>query len=155
MKIVFRLNFHTEPGQSLWLKLATHLEGSDVRFEQILPLKWINERQWQAELDVQGSVPLRLEYAYRFRQESNGVDLEEWGGPRIATADPSITDVLLLRDTWCSAGTVDYAFETNAFKAVLPPRGDFATPGIPKDANHTFQLRMAAVPKGLVPSFGS
>ena len=27
MKIVFRLNFHTVPGQSLWLKLATVLDG--------------------------------------------------------------------------------------------------------------------------------
>jgi 4-alpha-glucanotransferase len=150
MKIVFCLNFHTEPGQSLWLKLATILEGSDVRFEQTLPLRWINDRQWQADLDVNGGGPLRFEYSYQFRQD-NGVDLDEWNGPHQATADPGTQDALLLHDTWCSAGTVDYAFETNAFKAVLPARGPFGKPVVPKNANHTFQLRMAAVPDGLAP----
>ena len=46
---------------------------------------------------------------------------------------------------------MDYAFETNAFKAMLPARGPFAQPVPPNGANHTFQLRMAAVPAGLVP----
>jgi len=150
MKIVFRLNFHTEFGQSLWLKLSTLLEGSDVRLDQILPMRWINDRQWEADLDVSGS-RLRLEYSYQFRQEGNGVVLDEWNGPREAVADPAAADALLLHDTWCSAGTVDYAFETNAFKAALPPRGPFAKAKAPKDANHLFQLRMAAVPDGLVP----
>ncbi len=151
MKIVFRLNFHTVPGQSLWLKLATLIRDSDVRFEQILPLHWINDRQWQVEVDVTGAAPMRLEYIYQFREGSNGVELDEWDGPRTAEADPSAPGALLLEDTWCSAGTVDYAFETKAFQAVLRARGPFAKPKIPKDANHSFQLRMAAVPKGLVP----
>ncbi len=151
MKIVFRLNFHTVPGQSLWLKLLTVIEGSGVRFEQVLPLQWINDRQWEASLDVSGDGPLRLEYSYQFREEGNGVRLDEWAGPRLAVADPSSREALVLKDTWCSAGTVDYAFETNAFKAVLPARSGFATPVAPDGANHTFRLRMAAVPEGLVP----
>jgi 4-alpha-glucanotransferase len=151
MKIVFRLNFHTVPGQSLWLKLRTVLGDREVHFEQVLPLHWINDGQWQAELDVQCDAALRLEYSYQFREEGNGVELDEWNGPRVAAADGSVHDVLLLRDTWCSAGTVDYAYETKAFSAVLPARGPFATPPMPQDANHTFQLRMAAVPGGMVP----
>lgn len=150
MKIVFRLNFHTVFGQSIWLKLVTYPKGSDVRLEQVLPLRWINERQWEADLDVSGG-PLTLEYSYQFRQEDNGVLLDEWNGPRLAEADPSAMDALLLLDAWCSAGTVDYAFETNAFKATLPARGPFAKPPVPENANHTFQLHMAAVPQGLVP----
>lgn len=151
MKIVFRLRFHTVPGQSLWLKLATVLEETGVRFEQILPLHWINDQQWEVVLDVNGGGGLRLEYTYQFREEGNGVELDEWAGPRIAGADPSLHEALLLEDTWCSAGTVDYAFETNAFKFALPARGPFEEPVIPADANHSFQLRMIAVPPGLVP----
>jgi 4-alpha-glucanotransferase len=71
--------------------------------------------------------------------------------PAHAAADPAVLDTLLLRDTWCSAGTVDYAFETNAFKAVLPARGNFSAATVQANANHTFQLRMAAVPAGLLP----
>ena len=61
------------------------------------------------------------------------MELDEWDGPRLAAADPDRHDALLLHDTWCSAGTVDYAFETNAFKAVLPARGPFAPPPVPAD----------------------
>ena len=88
MKIVFRLNFHTEFGQTIWLKLAVFPAKSDVRIEQTLPLRWINDRQWEADIEVSGG-PLRLEYAYQFRQEGNGVLLDEWNGPRTAEADPA------------------------------------------------------------------
>ena len=151
MKIVFRLNYHTVPGQSLWLKLATVLPEQQVRFEKVLPLRWLNERQWELTLEVQGGGPLRLEYIYQMRREDHGVELDEWAGPRRAMADPATHEALLLADTWCSAGTVDYAFETNAFTAMLPARGPFAEPVAANRANHTFQLRMAAVPAGMVP----
>lgn len=150
MKIVFRLNFHTVPGQSLWLKLKTSPLGSALRIEQILPLHWINDRQWGTDLEFHGC-PLRLEYSYQFREEGNGVALDEWNGPRQAEADPDSLETLFLQDTWCSAGTVDYAFETNAFKSVLPARGPFTQPVVSENADHTFLLRMAAVPEGFVP----
>jgi 4-alpha-glucanotransferase len=151
MKIVFRLNFHTVPGQSLWLKLATLIDDREVRFDKVLPLRWINDRQWEVVMDVQGGGPMRLEYAYQLRQEGNSVELDEWNGPRIAAVDPAVLDVLLLEDTWCSAGTVDYAYETNAFQVLLPARWLFSQPAPGPGANHTFQLRMAAVPEGLAP----
>ena len=151
MKIIFRLNFHTIPGQSLWLKFADVPDESGVRCQQVLPLRWLNHDQWQVELDLHEKHPTHLEYCYQLRQDSNGVELDEWNGPRTATADPAALDTLLLRDTWCSAGTVDYAFETNAFKAVLPDREKFSAARVPTRANHSFQLRMAAVPEGLVP----
>ncbi|MCX6865654.1 MAG: 4-alpha-glucanotransferase [Verrucomicrobia bacterium] len=152
MKIIFRQNFHALPGQSLWLKLTIVLERRQVCFEQILPLHWINDRQWETQLEVHGGGgPLRLEHAYQMRQQGNGVMLDEWGAPRSAKADPSKQDAMLLWDTWRSAGTVDCAFETAAFKTVLAARGPFAKPLVPQRANHTFQLRMAAVPAGMAP----
>jgi 4-alpha-glucanotransferase len=151
MKIVFRINYHTVSGQSLHLKLSTVLEETGVRLEQVLPMRWVNERQWQAELQVKGAGKLRLGYHYQLRQDHNGVELDEWNSPRIAIADPAVTDTLLLCDDWCSAGTVDYAFETAAFQAVLPARRNFSQAKPAPKANHTFKLRMAAVPAGLVP----
>ena len=44
MKIVFRVNYHTLPGQSLWLKLATSLEGRGNPTETILPLDQIKRK---------------------------------------------------------------------------------------------------------------
>ncbi|MEI8037845.1 MAG: 4-alpha-glucanotransferase [Verrucomicrobiota bacterium] len=151
MQIVFRLNYHTVPGQSLWVKLATVSPDLQARYEQLLPLRWSNDQQWELALDVQSGGPLRLEYSYQLRQDDNGLVLDEWAGPRQAVADPATLEALLLLDTWCSAGTVDYAYETHAFQAVLPARGRFATPTVEPGANHLFQLRMAAVPAGRVP----
>ncbi|MEX1049686.1 MAG: 4-alpha-glucanotransferase [Akkermansiaceae bacterium] len=151
MKIVFRLNYHTVPSQSLWLKYATVLGEAGVRFDQIAPLHWINEGQWEATVEVSGAGRFLLEYSYQLRQSSNGVELDEWLAPRITEVDLEAHEALLLLDSWCSAGTVDYAFETNALLAVLPPRGPFENPQLPEDANHSFQLRMAAVPAGHVP----
>ena len=151
MKIVFRVNYHTVPGESLWVSLSIRPEGTDVRIEQILPLRWRNERHWEAEHVVHATCRLRLEYSYQFRDARNGVELDEWDGPRVAVADPVFHEVLLLEDDWRSAGTVDYAFETKAFKAVLAARGPFMEPSVPDGANHSFRLRMAAVPEGLVP----
>lgn len=151
MKIVFRLNYHTVASQSLWLKYSTVLGAEGVRFDQVAPMHWINNTQWEATVEVSGAGRFLLEYSYQLRQSSNGVELDEWLAPRIAEVDLTAHEALLLLDSWCSAGTVDYAFETNAFLAVLPPRGPFQPPTVLENANHSFQLRMAAVPAGRVP----
>jgi 4-alpha-glucanotransferase len=144
MKIVFRLNYHTVPGQSLWL-----INSIDQNIESI-PMRWLNDEQWEISLDFSENQNLPTEYHYQLRQE-NGVELNEWKSPRLIHVDPIRYDHLLLLDTWCSAGTVDYAFETKVFNAVLPVRGPFQLLEISKNTNHRFQLRMAAVPAGQVP----
>jgi 4-alpha-glucanotransferase len=140
MKIVFRVNYRTVPGQSLWL-IDTTAETKAV------PMHWLNQEQWEVSLDFDHDEDLPTEYHYQLRQE-NGVKLDEWL-PRNLIPHP--TGELLLLDTWCSAGTVDYAFETDAFKIALPQRGPFQPLEISSRDNHLFQLRMAAVPAGHVP----
>jgi len=143
-KIVFRVNYHTVPGQSLWVKVS--VKTGDSAFEQLLPLRWISDTQWQTEWETGWQTSagfLLFTYRYVFRQEGNGVELEEWGGPRMIGA---FEDAVVALDTWCSAGTVDYAYETKAFDAVTKPR----EPGnLDSRGNHDFQLRMAAVPEGM------
>lgn len=150
MRIVFRLNYHTVPGQSIWLRVSANDDAGTLQIRQCQPMQWINDRWWELALEVGAGDIVRLEYSYQLRQESNGVELDEWGGPRRASADPERDGALLLWDTWCSAGGPDYAYRTSAFRGTAD-RGPFADPEVPQDANHTFQLRMAAVPDGLVP----
>lgn len=150
MKIVFRLKYRTVVGQSLWLKYSTVLGDEGIRFDQEASLRWRNENEWEATVKVKGAGKFRIEYSYQLRDD-RGVELDEWSGPREADVDFSEHDSVVLLDTWCSAGTVDYAFETDALRAVLPERGPFAEVPVPEGANHTFQLRMAAVPAGQVP----
>ena len=149
MTIVFRLNYRTVPGQSLWLHLDGLSDGVAMRFE--IPLRWSDEWHWEATLEIPGDRELRLDYTYQMRQEGNGVVLDEWAGPRRVVADGATHDALRLCDTWRSAGTVDYAFETNAFTTVMPARGPFTPWEVRSGDTHEFLLRMAAVPTGCVP----
>lgn len=144
-KIVFRLNYHTVAGQSLWVKIS--VKTGDATFEQLLPLRWVNESQWETEWETgwhTGAGFLLFTYRYILRQEGNGVELEEWGGPRmIGTFEQAVVAL----DTWCSAGTVDYLYETKAFGVMMQPR---QTGVLESRGNHDFQLKMAAVPEGKV-----
>ncbi|GAA5126523.1 4-alpha-glucanotransferase [Luteolibacter yonseiensis] len=151
MKIVFRLNYHTIPGQSLWLKYSTVLDEKGVRFDQVVPLQWLDDRQWEACVNVGGAGRFRLEYNYQLRQSGNGVVLDEWGPVRVAEVDLDARDAVVLMDEWCSAGTADYAYDTKAFLAARGAVREFSQPGVPANANHSFQLRMEAVPEGKVP----
>ncbi|MGD7653796.1 MAG: 4-alpha-glucanotransferase [Verrucomicrobiales bacterium] len=152
MKIVFRVNFYTVSGQSLWLKLAVGPDGTDILMRQVLELKWLNEGQWQGEFEVEGTAPLLLQYSYQLRDGRNGVVLDEWGAPRRAVVDPVGDDAALMRDSWRSAGSPDRVFETKVF--TMRSKGgkrDFAKLVMPEKANHVFELEMAEVPDGLTP----
>jgi len=151
MKLVFRVRYHTVVSQSLWLKLAAIDEAHDFSLSQCVPLRWRDGEHWEVDVELDADGPLDLEYHYQLRKDSNGLVLDEWKAPRRIRVDSSQSDALFLLDDWCSAGTVDYAFETNAFLPVLPKRGPFRPVPVAGDANHLIQLRMAAVPKGLVP----
>jgi len=152
MKIVFRLNYHTRPGQSLWIDVATYMGEAEVWESQELPMQWVNPEQWEAELEVNAKQLLSIKYAYQFREESNDMRLNEWGKPRELKVDPSETKVLFLRDDWRSASTVDYAYETMAIRPTLPARlvcdsGE----DLEDQGTHELRLNMAAVPEGFAP----
>ena len=151
MKIVFRLNYHTVPGQSLWLKYSTVLDEKGIRFDQVVPLHWINDAQWETRVNVSGAGKFKIEYSYQLRQSGNNVELDEWEAQRTAAIDLDKHEAVILLDSWCSAGTVDYAYESKAIVSTRPSGESFELPAVPEDANHTFQLRMAAVPQGKVP----
>ena len=151
MKIVFRLNYHTVPDQSLWLKYSTVLDEKGVRFDQVVPLQWLNDRQWQTWVDVRGTGKFRIEYNYQLRQLRNDVEVDEWGSARIAEIDLDAHEAVVLLDSWCSAGTPDYAYDTKALLTVGRVELEFSKTSSPVDANHSFRLRMAAVPAGKVP----
>lgn len=150
MKLVFRVNYHSSPGQSLWLKYSTVLDPVGLRFDHVVPMQWLNSEQWETEVQLSGAGCFRLDYHYQLRQ-ANGAALDEWLAPRHMDVDLAAEDVVVLLDSWRSAGTVDYAFETNPFLATTPPRDGFRAANRPEGANHLFTLHMAALPQGLVP----
>lgn len=145
MKIVFRVNYRTVPGQLLALKMAA-VEQDGTRVEREVPMYWRDEWHWEAVMETAG--PLRVEYSYVFRDAADGVVLEEWHAPRVRDLvdGPEITHLLL--DDWCSAGGVDAAYESKVFPVGEKTYAAFPTKA---GANHTFRLRMARVPAGVSP----
>ncbi len=148
MKIVFRINYHSNTGQSLWLKYSTVLESVGVRFDHVVPMHWFNDKQWETEVTLEGTGEFRLDYHYQLRQD-NGAILDEWLAPHELTVDLTRQETLMLLDTWRSAGTVDYSFETKPF--LSRSQAVFTAASCPSGANHHFSLHMAALPPGLVP----
>ncbi|MES2475220.1 MAG: 4-alpha-glucanotransferase [Verrucomicrobiota bacterium] len=151
MKIVFRLNYHTVPGQSLWLKYSTVLDEKGIRFDQVVPLRWLNERQWEATVKVSGAGKFRIDYHYQLRQDGNGVELDEWQPQKVAWIDLDHQDAAVLVDSWCAAGIPDHVYETKAILTESFGVQKFEQAKRPLGADHTFQLRMAAVPEGKIP----
>lgn len=151
MKIIFRLNYHTIPGQSLWLRYSTLLAENGVRFDQIAPLRWINDEQWETTIQVSGSGQFKIAYHYQFRDDSNGVELNEWDPPKEVNIDLDAHEAVVILDSWKAAGTADQAYETKALLESHARSKNFSPPDIPEDANHTFHLHMAAMPEGFVP----
>jgi 4-alpha-glucanotransferase len=150
MKIVFRVAYHTVPGQSLWLKLAILSTHNGPRMEQCLPMRWRNLRQWELDMDISATETVHIETTYQLRQENNGLSLDEWNAPRVRKLDFTRADSFLLEDAWCSAGTVDYALSTSVFTQPNPNQ-PFTPPTIPPSANHQFFLRMSALSPDTVP----
>ncbi|MES2995254.1 MAG: 4-alpha-glucanotransferase [Verrucomicrobiota bacterium] len=146
MRIVFRVNYRTVPGQSLHLRLALIETASGMRIEREQAMFWRDEWHWETTVDSGG--PLRVEYAYVLRDERNAMKLEEWGGPRIAELEELGGGTRLLLDTWCSAGTVDHVYETSFFENRSHPHEIAPRTG---RGNHLFRLRMAMVPDGVQP----
>ena len=137
MKTVFRIRYQTVPGQSLWLLL----EGPAST--QKLPMRWINEEQWELETEL-GQGPVH--YRYQLREEGTGLELTEWGEPRVIPGNGA--KAMWLEDTWRSAGTLDRACQSKALRALLPRRE--APEPLPQKpaANHRFTIEVAAVPPG-------
>lgn len=145
LKLTFRLNYRTHFGQSMWLSRDT----SSGAFE-ILPMRWLNEEQWELELEISAHEAADIRYHYQLRQPGGAV-LDEWNTPRQFTNPLPHAAELVLLDTWCSAGTVDAVFETKAFDAAFLTPERFQPLEIARNATAIFQLHMAAVPAGKVP----
>lgn len=145
MTFVFRVDYHTKPGESLALKLMI-LRRNGNREERKIPMNWRDDKSWQTRVESGDAVEIR--YSYQYSDERSGVILDEWHAPRVRKFADHQAAVHVFVDTWCSAGTVDYAYETKAFPS--PSREFSEVPGLP-GATHTFRIRIAGLPLGGAP----
>ena len=78
MRLTFRLRFHTDPGQSLWLT-GNHDIFGNGDFGRAVPLQYFDEEFWHTTLVFAGAAPDALiTYNYVLRQP-DGTLIYDWG----------------------------------------------------------------------------
>ena len=143
MTLTFRLRFHTQPGQSLWLAGHAPLPVEPV------PLRYVDHSAWEVTLPL--AEPLAgqpFNYAYVLRQ-ADGTEITDWGRNRTLAPANFPGENLLVLDTWNPAGAVENVFSTEPFKKVLlADRNTVVKPHPPAHPTHTFRVKTPLLAPG-------
>ena len=113
MVVIFRIRFHTQPGQSLWLMGNSPLPAHPV------PLQYLDGEHWQTILTLTDeAATATLNYSYILARE-DGSRSTDWGRDRQIIPARYGCEELLVLDSWNHAGFVENVFYTEPFKAVF------------------------------------
>lgn len=143
MTLTFRLRFHTQPGQSLWLAGLAPLPAAP------LPLRYVDHETWEVTLPAAvcpATVPLN--YSYTLRQ-ADGTTLADWGRNRSLLVAEFPGEHLLVLDSWNHPGFVENVFYTEPFKKVLLAHPPALVPRpAAKSYTHTFRVKAPLLAPG-------
>jgi 4-alpha-glucanotransferase len=118
MKLQFYLRFHTRYGQSLWI-LGNNDELGNGDFEKALPMSYLNDEFWTAEIEIKKKeLDKHITYKY-FLKNEDGSLVQECEDDRRIDGYGKETKELQLADTWNHAGEYENAFFTAPFRNVL------------------------------------
>jgi 4-alpha-glucanotransferase len=152
MKLIFRLRFHTQLGQSLFVTGDHEIFGGG-RTKDAVPLQYFNPEFWQATIHLPSdAIPnAAITWSY-ILQNADGSTVRDCGNDRIINPASFRQKEVLIIDSWNSAGTIENAFYTEPFKTVLLRlnRTDFKiSPSA--NATHTFKVKAPLLVKGQTP----
>lgn len=139
MKINFRVKYSTVFGQSIYV-VGNHPKLGDLKVEKALALSFINLEQWGTQIELYVKTKKVIDYQYVLKDDRTGVILKEWRKRSLIIDPKSPIKKIDLFDTWSSAGTVDYSFETSMFDQRLPTYKKQRL--IKKKFTHQFDIRV-------------
>ena len=149
MKLIFRLRFSTQPGQSLLLT-GNHPILGGGKIESAVRLQYLDAEFWQAVIYLaEGAVPdAALAYHY-ILQNADGSTVQDWGGGCAINPASFQRDEILVIDSWNPAGALENAFYTEPFKKVLLQANHTEVRAVPPlGATHTFKVKAPLLAKG-------
>ncbi len=143
MSVTFRLRFHTQPGQSLWLAGAFPLPAHPV------PLRYVDQECWEVTVPLTTpAMTVPLNYSYILRQ-SDGAQTTDWGRNRRLVPTAFRCAELLVIDSWNHPGFTANAFSTEPFQKVLLAHDVTAVSVQPMaEATHTFRVAAPLLAQG-------
>lgn len=147
MKFTFKLRFHTNPGQSLWLTGNHPLLGNG-EIAQVFPLQYLNAEFWQGTLEFSESPESAIIYNYVLRN-ADGSMVCDWG--RDKAMEPALFNgsAALIVDSWNDTAFIENVFYTEPFKAVLLRENHAHVLAVaPAKVTHTFKVKSPLLAKG-------
>ncbi|MEI6946954.1 4-alpha-glucanotransferase [Paraflavisolibacter sp. H34] len=148
MKISFYVRYHTQPGQSLQVRLTVQGPGG-AQSEQVLPMEYLNETFWQVSVDVPGAT-VRIRYGYTL-VDAEGDLIPDGEREREIELTERKGGELRLLDTWNDANAVENVFYTAPFQQVLLSGGGTGVPGRQEGSyTHIFKVKAPLLQPGEV-----
>ena len=148
MRLILRVRYHSQFGQSLWLT-GSHPGLGGGELEKAVPLTYLNEEFWQTSIALPPdalNVPIRYDYILR---NADGSQVVDWGRDRVFVPSEFGHDELLVIDAWNDTGTIENVFATEPFKKVLSAANatEVHAPAA-ADPTHTFRVKAPLLAKG-------
>ena len=145
MHIQFYIRFNTSYGQSLWINTINDFTIHPV--DKAIPMTYINEELWHAEIKVNKEQCRSFKYKYILKNE-NGEILPEYGNDRaIGFSQNGIKEMMVI-DTWNHAGEYENIFYSAPFKnTLLKQNGSVPKLISAKKATHVFKVKAPLLQK--------
>ncbi len=134
MRITFKLRYHTNYGQSLFLTGDHEIFGNG-NIEKAIRLQYSDDQFWQITIFIpKGEVPnARITYHYVLRNPDGSL-ISDWGNDKVVNLAAFDREEMVIIDSWNYAGAFENAFYTDPFQKVLLKTGDAAEE---KSAGHS------------------
>jgi 4-alpha-glucanotransferase len=149
MKLTIRLRYHTHFGQSLFV-CGDHKWFGDGQQEHALPLHYVSEEFWEAELDVPDAELPRTPLSYYFLlRNPDGSVAEDFGMDRKLDLARQTASHTVVIDSWNDLGTVENVFLTEPFRNVLLRTSrESVSAKPPYNATHWFNVKAPLLAEG-------
>jgi 4-alpha-glucanotransferase len=145
VSVEFRLRFHTEFGQSLYILGDIEALGN-MDISKAIPLDYLDTQHWDVKINLPLDIEVPVTYHYVLKQKDGRAD-HDWG---TKTIDPAIfkeRDILVI-DSWNHAGYFENAFYTEPFRDVLLEKTAYNTGSTPKKFTHRFSVKAPLIKPG-------
>jgi 4-alpha-glucanotransferase len=151
MKFIFKLHFHTNVGQSLWLT-GNHALLGEGKPDHALPLQYLDEEFWQGVLEIPDSAEPKSGIIYNYiLRNPDGSLIYDWGGDKIINPEFFRAPEILIIDSWDDASFVENAFYTEPFKEVLLRENFFeVSNAAPSRVTHILKVKAPLLAKGQI-----
>lgn len=146
MKCQFFLRYHTNFGDSIWLKGNTGALGMEKE-DSLVPLEYLSEDFWKLEIEIPHQLANgKLEYQYLLKN-MHGEYVSESNYKRIISLPKNHFTAFKIYDIWDFAGSYENVFYSSPFAEVILPHVHHENPLNSQSYTHVFRVKAPLLKK--------